>query len=107
MIHFLHYFYVPSTGPWYTGNVWGNVFVIAVVAPLGWLWSKTRFWPMRPLEHAIHHVHERLDEHASHHEAHAQAFDEIRASLADLHRKHDALSAPERKVHGPSTKGTA
>lgn len=56
MIHFLHYFYVPSTGPWYTGNVWGNVFVGPVVLAIGYAWSKTKFWPLRPAQHALAHV---------------------------------------------------
>jgi hypothetical protein len=51
-----HYFYVPLHGPWYTGNVWGNVFVIAVVAPAAWLWSRTKFWPLRPAQHALAHI---------------------------------------------------
>lgn len=88
-LHFWHYFYVPAAGPWYSGNVWGNVFVIAVVAPLGWLWSKSKFWPLRPIKHGIDGLHKRVDElHARHdqNEAnHAHLLERIEA----LHDKLD------------------
>jgi hypothetical protein len=62
-IHFFHYFYVPSSGPWYAGNIWGNVFVIAVVFPLGYLWSKLKWWPLKPMEHLAKGLHTKLDGH--------------------------------------------
>ena len=62
LTHWFQYFYVPGHGPWYSGNVWGNVFVIAVIVPLGFAWSKTKFWPLRPVKHALEH----LQSHARH-----------------------------------------
>ena len=89
-------------------NILASVIIVEIVTPFGvLLWPPTRRRMHRFADRKLAVIHDKLDLHASHHEAHAQAFDEIRASLADLHRKHDALSAPERKVRGPSTKGTA
>jgi hypothetical protein len=83
--HFFHYFYVPTSGPWYAGNVWGNVFVIAIVAPLGWLWAKSKFWPLIPIQKGIHGLHERHDEHK-------KALEDLTQSVQLLHDKHDKLA---------------
>lgn len=45
------------------GAVWGNVLVIPVVAVFGWVWSKTKFWPIRPLTHAVGSLHQKVDVH--------------------------------------------
>jgi hypothetical protein len=87
----VEYNYLPAHGPFYTGAVWGNVFVVPVVVVLGWLWSRSKFWPLRPIKHGIEGlhtkidgVHEKLDAHAELHAAHA-------ARLDALHDKVDAL----------------
>jgi len=105
LLHFLQYFYAPAHGAWYTGNVWGNVFVVAVVAPLGWLWSRTKFWPLRPIRRGLDRLHARHDEHAG-------ALSRIEGELASLHRKHDALAGrlalgeeARRRDPGPYTGG--
>ncbi len=97
--NWFHYFYIPSHGAWYTGNVWGNLFVIAIVAPLGWLWSKTKFWPLRPIGHAIEHLHRKLDEHGAHLaviRAHAEhqtklAQDHYERAFGERHPDHGKL----------------
>src|ERR1700722_6427464 len=83
--HFFHYFYIPATGPWYAGSIWGNVFVIAVVAPLGWLWSKTKFWPIRPITHSLQHLHTKLDEHRTEMAEHRKRIDAHNEWTARLH----------------------
>jgi hypothetical protein len=109
-IHFFHYFYVPSTGPWYAGNVWGNVFVIIVVAPLGWLWSKTRFWPMRPAEHLIKGLHTKIDNHIASQKEHnkkQEAHNEwVAKHVAEQHKTitgKDASPHPHFKDIGKDT----
>ena len=83
--HWFHFFYVPAGEPWYHGNVWGNVFVIAVVAPLGWVWSKTRFWPLRPVQHGLRHLHEKFDEHRAKQAEHNEW---MARHVKALHEKH-------------------
>ena len=56
LTHWFHFFY--DGKPWYSGQVWGNVFVIAIVAPLGYMWSKTKFWPLNSIRHGINHLHD-------------------------------------------------
>ena len=91
MLAFWHYFYVPAHGPFWTGNVWGNVFVVAIAAPLGWLWAHTKFWPLRPIRHGIEGLHRKVDER----HARADAHDEwVAQHLAALHRAHIGEPAP-------------
>ena len=91
LVHFVEYNYLPAHGPFYTGAVWGNVFVVPVVVALGWLWSRSKFWPLRPVERGVRllhvkidGVHKKLDAHAELHAAHAKKLDA-------LHIKVDAL----------------
>jgi hypothetical protein len=84
-IHFFHFFYDPSGAPWYQGAVWSNVFVILVLAPLGYLWSKTKFWPLNL-------VHKKLDSLHVKHDAHAE-------QLRLLHEKHDQLLKEVGRLH--------
>jgi hypothetical protein len=55
--------YIPKGQPFYDGAVWGNLFVVPLAVVLGWLWSKTKFWPMRPAEHLIKGLHTKIDNH--------------------------------------------
>jgi hypothetical protein len=48
---------------WYHGAIWSNVLVIPVVAVLGIVWAKTRFWPLRPIQHGLRTLHTKLDAH--------------------------------------------
>lgn len=91
LLHFWHYFYVPSQGAWYTGNVWGNVFVVAVLAPLGWLWARTKFWPLKPIERHMRNLHTKVDALHARHDQHHEDLETIKQSLSDLHQKHDEL----------------
>lgn len=84
IIHWFQFNYVPSNGPFYTGATWGNVFVVAIAAPIGWLWSKTKFWPLRPIEHGFKHLHDR-------HDLHDERLDALIQRLEALHEKHDSL----------------
>ena len=79
--HWFHFFYVPAGEPWYHGNVWGNAMVILVLAPLGWLWSKTKFWPLRPIKHGIQGLHEKLDAHHKRVEAHNEWMAKTHAAI--------------------------
>ena len=54
--HFVQYNYAPAGQPWYAGATWPNVFVGPTIIVVGWLWSRTRFWPLRPLNHAVAHL---------------------------------------------------
>lgn len=82
LLPFLHSMYWGH--PWYTGQIWGNIFVVIVAGPLGWAWSRTKFWPFRPLRVALTRVHSRIDELHDKHDAHADL-------IRDLHRKVDEL----------------
>lgn len=77
MIHFLEYMFWGK--PWYIAAIWGNIFVGFVAVPLGWIWSKTKYWPWKQVEAEVERLHKK------HHE--------IEDSLAALHEKHDKLIA--------------
>lgn len=109
LLHFWHTMYVPSAGPFYDGQVWGNVFVVAVLAPLGWLWSRTKFWPLRPLHRQLERVHAKLDEHRTatsalqarvealhaRHDGHARALEQLAGRVEELHER-----LPARRKRG-------
>lgn len=96
LLNLWHTMYVPAHGPFYNAATWGNVFVIAIVAPLGWLWSRTKFWPLRPLHRAVVGLHAKIDAHREETRKHraetAMLHDAIRA-LNDRHDEHDAALA--------------
>lgn len=89
--HFLQYFYLPNGAPWYTGNVYGNVFVIPIAACLGWAWSRSRFWPLRPIKHAVDKLHTKLDAHTKRQDEHNEW---VATHIAAIHRKHVGEPAP-------------
>lgn len=97
--HFFNYFYIPSSGPWYEGNVWGNVFVVAVIAPLGWLWSKSKYWPLLPVKHGISALHDKFDAHTAKVDAHhARQHDHnewMAKTLANMHREQMGYEAEQ------------
>lgn len=90
MTSFLHFFYLGH--PWYAGQVYGNVFVVVIAAPLGWLWSRTKFWPLRP----IHHGLQRLEAHQQRQHEHnawmaqqiARMHEHVTGTPADPHPHH-------------------
>jgi biopolymer transport protein ExbB/TolQ len=75
--------------PWYVAAVWGNVFVIVVLVPLGWLWSRAKFWPLRPLENRVEHLHDKVDGLHAKHDAHAEQLEKLAQHLEALHKKLD------------------
>ena len=85
--NFLHFFF--GGHPWYQGAVWGNVVAIIPCGIIGWLWSKTKFWPLNHLkrqeiENWFCSIHGRIDIlHNNHFE--------IQAKLEDLQQKHEEL----------------
>lgn len=91
MLHWLQFFYT-----WPTGAIWGNVVVLSVVVPAGWIWSKTKFWPLRPLKHAIHALHEKVDAHRASHDA------EVQRRQEHDRWTHDAILAMHRGEHPPA-----
>jgi hypothetical protein len=90
-INFFHYMYIPHGAPFYQGNIWGNAFVIAVIAPLGYIWSKTESFPLKPIQHGLKHLHDKVDGLHARHDAHDEIQAKIVASLELLHEKHDVL----------------
>jgi hypothetical protein len=60
LTHFVHYFYWEPGQPWYHAAVWGNIVAVTILAPCGYLWAKSEFWPLNL-------VHSKLDEALSHH----------------------------------------
>lgn len=90
-LHFWHTMYWPVSGPWYDGAIWGNVFVVPVAAVLGWLWARTKFWPLKPIERHVHNLHAKVDAIHARHDEHDAQMQDLKSSLEELHRKHDAL----------------
>ena len=90
MTNFVHFFYLGK--PWYTGNAWGNVFVLAILIPGGWLWSRTKFWPLRPVRRAL----VRLEAHHARQHEHnlwaarqiARMHEHVTGQPADQHPHH-------------------
>jgi len=82
LTHWFQFNYAPPGQPFYQGATWGNVFVILVVAPLGWLWSRTKFWPIRPVRRALDSLHAKVDEHR-------QATAALHEHITALHERHD------------------
>jgi hypothetical protein len=80
------------------GQVWGNVFVVFVAAPLAFIWAKTKYWPLHPIKVEIAHLHSKTSEMLGHHRQHAlkldalrTSHDEIHESLKNIHEKLDIL----------------
>jgi|ERR1700677_676288 len=93
--HFIEFFYTGvGHEPWWHAAVWGNVFVIFVVAPLGWLWSKTKFWPIKPIKEGITALHEKLDDHHKRQDEHNEW---MAKHIAALHREH--IGEPDPHPH--------
>ena len=67
MTHFLQYFYVPASGPWYSGNVWGNIVAVTILGPLGVWWAHVKFKAL----------HVRMDRQHDHNEWMAGAMHEL------------------------------
>jgi hypothetical protein len=100
--------FIPFDASRLAPNILASIIIVEVVTPFGaLLWPPTRRRIHRFADRKLDAIHKKLDEHKAHHDAHASAFDEIRASLADLHRKHDELSAPKRKVGGNLPSGAS
>lgn len=91
LLVFLHYMYAPVGHPWWMGNVWGNFFIGFILVPLAWIWSKTKFFPLRPLQKAFEPLHTKLDSLHERHDKHEQDLDALYQRVEDLHNKHDDL----------------
>lgn len=95
LTHFVEFFYTGiGHEPWYHAVSWGNVFVIAILAPLGWLWAKTKFWPLRPIKRGIQGLHTKLDDHHAHQNEHNEW---VAKHIAALHRER--IGEPESHPH--------
>lgn len=71
LTHWLQYNYWPQGQPFYMGADWPNAFILLVLGPAGWVWSRTKFWPLRPLKHLLvehRRTHQLIEE--IHHLAH-------------------------------------
>lgn len=94
IVHWFQFNYVPGSGhPFYTGATWGNIFVTPLVIIFGWVWSKTKFWPLKPLEHAVKKAHEKLDSAHEKLDSLHEKHDALAAHVDDLHAKHDKVLA--------------
>ncbi len=85
MAQFLHFFFAQPGQPWYQAAVWGNVVAIVPCGIVGWVWSRTRFWPLRPVRHALEKIHD-------HHEWHARQTKRLlehHGVQVDAHPHHD------------------
>jgi hypothetical protein len=96
MTHFLRFFYDPATGPWYGGQVWGNIVAVSILVPAGFLWSRTKFWPLRPVRRGLAAVHAEVLAHRQEARRHHE---ELHARVEDLHARHDALEESHRLLH--------
>jgi hypothetical protein len=78
VLHFLQYNFAPHGAPWWTGATWPNVAAVVPCAiltvTLGWLWSRTKWWPLRPLEGLIVQLHVKF---AAHREAVKALHDDV------------------------------
>lgn len=104
LTHWVQFNYTGEPGtPWYHAATWPNVFVLAITLTLGYVWSRTKYWPLRPIKHALEGVHTKLDAHGltlanlhtkitahgESHAEHAQKLDALAERVEDLHAKHD------------------
>jgi hypothetical protein len=83
---------------WPNGFVWGNVLVIPVAGVLAYAWAKTKFFPLRPIQHGISKLHDKVDSvHAKldHHKEQQQL---MMTSLNELHKKNDSLAASHQAL---------
>lgn len=62
--NFYHFFFQPTVGPWYTGNVWGNMVAWVICGFIAIIWGRRKFikWDKRRKEHA-EQLHEELKQH--------------------------------------------
>jgi hypothetical protein len=86
-----HTMYLPKTGPWYSGAVWANAFVMPICAVLAYAWAKSKFWPLRPITHGITHLHQKMDSLHDKHDALDAKHDELHELVKSLHEKVDKL----------------
>lgn len=89
ILPFIHSMYLGH--PWYDAQVWGNIFVVFIAGPVGWVlgkvWARSRYWPLKPLEKAVEALHVK-------HDAHAEHLNELHRKMDELHQKIDAVSGP-------------
>lgn len=95
IVDFWKFFFAPDNGPWFTGNVWGNVVAMIPCGIIGGLigtfWAKSKYWPFKLLHKKLDRLHERHDEHAA-------DIEHVLHVLEDLHARHDHLHAMVHEV---------
>ena len=93
LAHFWHFFFAPTGQPWYQGNVYGNIVALVPCAFLGgffgWLWSKTKYWPLNLIHAKLDSLHERHDTHDRRLHELAQSMHALTDSHVQLHEKLD------------------
>jgi hypothetical protein len=102
LTHFWQFFFAPPAGPWYTGNVYGNVVAVVPCGVLAWLWARSS----KAATHALlrqHHA-EAMEQREAHelaaekrHVALLESHKAITDSHVELHRKLDALTNPPKQ----------
>ncbi len=100
MSSFWHFFFEPQGHPFYEGNVYGNIVAIIpsaiIISIAGYIWSKTKFWPLLPLKRGIHSLHDKLDKHSSKQDEHNKW---VAKTIHELHIKTDGKPPSEKHPH--------
>jgi hypothetical protein len=82
----LHADFIPFDNSHIAPNILASILIVELVTPFAvLLWPPTRRRLHRFIDRKIAPLHEKLDHHAKIHS-------EIKASLEELHRKHDELA---------------
>lgn len=100
LTHWWEFFFAPKGAPWYTGNVWGNVVAVIPLGVGGYLWSKTKFWPLNLLHGKLDHLVEQHRLAREHRKWEAQVLHDIHLNMTGRrpasHPHHD-LATGERE----------
>ena len=99
MLHFLRFFFDEAGAPWYRAAVWGNVVAVVPCGIIGFLWSKTRFWPLNLL-------HAKLDEAVAHHRHTTMLLEEVH-HLMHTGQEHPRVAARREAGEHPTPERSA
>jgi hypothetical protein len=95
--HFFHFFYGEPGEPWYHAAVWGNIVAVTILAPCGYIWAKSKFWPLNL-------IHAKLNESLAHHR-HLVLMAEEMHTLMHTGNEHPRVTARREAGEHPTPKG--